>query len=213
MVLGIEWASAHCQAQYVMKADDDSFVAVLELIQWLEEYQRTQGHIKPLYMGAALIDKSPYREKDSKFYLSEKEYPAEKFPPYAMGSGYVFSGNLLAKLFNAVKVVKLFPNEDACFGALMQHINVGLLNNERFTPFLMGKVLYTQQDGYRLCQFKGPLVIHRVSGKLQIQTHFNVLILKHASTICEHVENGIGHPDYFIDEDQAYNYFIDDKDY
>lgn len=204
MVLGIEWAAANCQAQYVVKADDDSFVDVLELIQWLEEYQGTQRHNKSLYMGAALIDKGPYREKDSKFYVSKKEYPAEKFPPYASGPGYVFSGNLLAKLSNAIKVVKLFPNEDACFGALMQHIKVRLLNNDRFTPFTMGKVLYTQREGNSLCQFYGPLVIHRVSGKLQIQTHFNVLILKHAPTICEHVENGIGHPDYFIDDDDDY---------
>lgn len=200
MVLGVKWAAAHCQAQYVMKADDDSFVAVLELIQWLEEYQRTQGHNKPLYMGAALINKEPYREEDSKFYVSEKEYPSRTFPPYASGPGYVFSGSLLAKLANAVKVVRLFPNEDACFGALMQHINVDLLNNDRFTPFSVGNVLYTQGEGYSLCQFNGPLVIHRISGKLQIGMHFNVLILKHAPTICEYIEHGIGITDYLIND-------------
>ena len=200
MVLGVEWAEAHCQAQYVLKADDDSYVAVLELTQWLEEYQRTQGHNKPLYLGAALIDKEPYREEDNKFYVSEKEYPAKTFPPYAAGPGYVFSGNLLAKLSNAIKVVRLFPNEDACFGALMQHIKVDLLNNDRFIPFSTGKVPYTTGNGYSLCKFNGPLVIHRISGKLQIRTHFNVLILKHASTICEHIKHGIGFPDYSIDD-------------
>jgi len=95
--------------------------------------------------------------------------------------------------------VRLFPNEDACFGALMQHIKVDLLNNDRFTPFSSGKVLYTEQEGYSLCKFNGPFVIHRISGKLQIRTHFNVLIIKHTSTICEHVKNGIGNTDYFLD--------------
>ena len=203
MVLGIEWAAVHCKAHFVMKADDDSYVAILEIIQWLAEYQRTQGHTNHLYMGAALINKGVYREKDSKFYVSKEEYPAEKFPPYAMGPGYVFSGSLLAKLSSAVKVVKLFPNEDACFGALMQYINVSLLNNDRFTPFSMGKVLYFQQEGYSLCKFNGPLVIHRISGKLQIQTHFNVLVLKHVPTICEHVKNGIGYPEYFMVDDEG----------
>lgn len=199
MVLGVEWAAAHCQAQYVMKADDDSYVAVLELTQWLEEYQRTQGHNKALYMGAALINKEPFREQDNKFYVSVKEYPAKTFPPYASGPGYVFSGNLLTKLSNAIKVARLFPNEDACFGALMQHIKVDLLNNERFTPFSTGKVLYTEENGYSLCEFNGPLVIHRISGKQQIGTHFNVLIVKHASTICEHIKHGIGSTDYLMD--------------
>ena len=199
MVLGVQWAAAHCQAQYVMKADDDSYIAALELTQWLEKYQRTQGYDKPLYMGAALIDKEPFREEDNKFYVSEKEYPAKTFPPYAGGPGYVFSGNLLEKLSNASKIVRLFPNEDACFGGLMQHIKVDLLNNDMFIPFSTGKLHYTEGKGYSLCKFNGPLVIHRISGKLQIGTHFNVLILKHASTVCEHIKHGIGTTDYLID--------------
>ena len=199
MVLGVEWAALHCQAQYVMKVDDDSFVAVLELTQLLEEYQRTQGHNKALYLGAALINKEPFREEDNKFYVSEQEYPAKTFPPYASGAGYVFSGSLLAKLSNATKFVRLFPNEDACFGALMQHIKVDLVNNDRFIPFSTGNVYYTEGKGYSLCKFNGPLVIHRISGKLQIATHFNVLVLKHASTICEHINHGIGKTDYLVD--------------
>lgn len=198
MVLGIEWAAKNCQAKYVMKADEDSFVNILELVQWLEEYQRMQGH-KPLYMGAALIDKGPYREKDSQFYVSEEEYPESTYPPYVSGTGYVFSGKLLVKLTNSIKSVRLFPNEDACLGVLMQYIKVKPLNNERFIPFTMQIATYTQRDGYSFCDFNGPLVIHRISGKLQIQTHFNVLILKHAPTICEHIKSGIGHTDYFID--------------
>lgn len=211
MVLGIEWAVANCQADFVMKADEDTFVAILELVQWLEKYQRLTGRRnKPLYMGAALIDKGPYREKDSPHYVSEKEYPAPTYPPYAGGVGYVFSGKLLENLSNAVKVVRLFPNEDACFGALMQHIKVSLLNNDKFMPFSVGKAPYTQSEGYSLCQFHGPFVIHRISGRLQIQTHFNVLIVKHAPTICEHVKHGIGITDFFNDgssEDDFYGFY------
>ena len=192
MALGIEWAAKHCQAEYVMKADEDSFVNTLEVIQLLKERQRNT----PLYMGAALIDKEPYREPESQFYVSEDEYPGSKYPPYAAGPGYLFSGKLLRKLYRALNVIRLFPNEDACFGALMQYIKVNITNNERFIPFTSGKSVYSKYGGYSLCQFNGPLVIHRISGKLQIQTHFNVLVLKHVPTICEHIKNGIGHADY-----------------
>ncbi|KAL9972802.1 hypothetical protein ACROYT_G019179 [Oculina patagonica] len=149
MVLGIEWAAKNCQAKYVMKADEDSFINILELVQWLKEYQRMQAH-KPLYMGAALIDKGPYREKDSQFYVSEEEYPKPTYPPYVSGTGYVFSGKLLVKLSNSLKAVRLFPNEDACFGVLMQYIKVKPLNNERFIPFTMQIATYDQRDGYSL---------------------------------------------------------------
>lgn len=196
MVLGIEWAAKYCQAQYVLKADEDSFVNIFELVQWLKQYQRTEGH-KPLYMGAALVDKGPYREKDSPFYVSEDEYPDSKYPPYVSGAGYVFSGKLLVKLTSSLKAVRLFPNEDACFGALMQYIKVNPVNNERFVPFTMNIVTYTEGEGYSLCDFNGLLVIHRISGKLQIQTHFNVLVLKHAPTLCGHIKNGIGHTDFY----------------
>lgn len=196
MVLGIEWAAEHClQAKYVMKADEDSFVNVLELVQWLEEYHQTQGN-KPLYMGAALIDRKPYRERESPFYVSEEEYPKATYPPYISGTGYVFSGKLLKELSNSLKAVRLFPNEDACFGTLMKYIKVKPLNNERFIPFTMQIAIYSETEGNSLCKFNGPLVIHRISGKLQIQTHFNVLILKHAPTICEHIKSGIGQPDF-----------------
>ena len=207
MELGIEWAAKHCKAQFVMKADEDSFVNIHELILWLKEYQRKHPD-KPLYMGAALIDKGPFREPESRFYVSEEEYPESKYPPYAAGPGYVFSGKLLVKLSRALKVVRLFPNEDVCFGALMQYIKVNLTNNERFIPFSMKKAAYWENEGYSLCKFNGPFVIHRISGKLQIQTHFNVLILKHVPTICEHVENGIGYTDYMTDEDLEFPLLI-----
>ena len=78
----------------------------------------------------------------------------------------------------------------------MQYIKVNLTDNERFTPFTMGNAVYSENDGFSLCNFNGALVIHRISGKLQIQTHFNVLVLKHVPTICEHIHNGIGYTEY-----------------
>lgn len=204
MVLGIEWASKHCQAKYLMKADEDSFVNILDLIKWLEEYHRMPRRSNYLFMGAAIIGSHPYRERDSQFFVSEKEYPESTYPPYASGSGYVFSGKLLKKLSKALKLVKLFSNEDVCFGLLMWHIGVNLINNDKFIPFTKKKAIYTNRRGYSLCKFNGPIVIHRISGKLQIQTHFNVLIVRHAPTICDHVKSGIGETDNFVDTDSSY---------
>lgn len=201
MAFGVEWASKHCQARYILKADEDSFVNILEVIKLLKKYDRMYSRNTPLYMGAALLAKEPYRNKESKFYVSEKDYPRPTYPPYAAGAGYVFSGNLLRNLSTALKVVNLFPNEDACFGALMQHNGVSLLNNDRFIPFSTGKAVYRKEGGYSLCRFDSPLVIHRVSGILQIQTHFNVLVLRHVPTICQHIKHGIGEDDNFVDDE------------
>lgn len=209
MALGIEWAAKRCQAQYVMKADEDSFINVFQLTQFLMESKQTT----PLYMGAAFLDRGPFREPDDPWYVSEEEYPDSKYPPYASGPGYVYSGSLLTKLLRALKTVRLFPNEDACFGYLMQYIKVNLTDNERFTPFTMGNAIYSENDGFSLCNFNGALVIHRISGKLQIQTHFNVLVLKHVPTICEHIHNGIGYTEYMWSTNLfSFPGFSDDKD-
>ncbi|XP_068700957.1 beta-1,3-galactosyltransferase 5-like [Montipora foliosa] len=198
MAFGIEWAAKHCQAEYVMKVDEDSFVNIHELVLWLDEHQRRKSD-SPLYMGAILITSKPVRELDSKYYVSVKEYPHSRYPPYALGPGYVFSGDLLVNLSMALKIVKLFPNEDACFGVLMRFLKVKLTYNERFLPFTMGKVTYWDLQGHSLCKFVEPLVIHRISGKQQIQTHFNVLVLKHVPTICQHIKSGIYGPDYEVE--------------
>ena len=190
MAFGIEWAAKHYHGvQFVMKTDDDSYIDILELIKWLERFIiREDG---PLY-GGAVLGGNPSRDLSSLYYVSEEEYPEPTYPPYASGAGYVFSGYLLPKLSAALKEVKIFPNEDACFGVLMRHIKVAPTDIERFAPFTMQLAAYRSSGGHSLCQFKGPLLIHRVSGLFQIQTHFNVQIMKHAHTICDHIANGIG---------------------
>jgi len=199
MVFGIKWATKHCQAEYVMKADEDSFINIHDLVLWLNEHhERSKSHSKSLYMGAALVNTEPIRDLGSPFYVSRREYPYPIYPPYAPGPGYVFSGDLLTNLSLVMKYVKLFPNEDACLGVLMKFLKVELTYNERFLPFSMGKATYWQYQGYSICEFIHALVIHRISGKLQIQTHFNVLVLKHTRTICHHIKSGIGEPEFEV---------------
>lgn len=78
-----------------------------------------KGYDKEFYMGVVLINKEFFCEEDNKFYVLEKEYFVKIFFLYVVGLGYVFSGNLLVKFFNVIKVVWLFVNEDVCFGVLM----------------------------------------------------------------------------------------------
>lgn len=78
-----------------------------------------KGYDKEFYMGVVLINKEFFCEEDNKFYVLEKEYFEKIFFLYVVGLGYVFSGNLLVKFFNVIKVVWLFVNEDVCFGVLM----------------------------------------------------------------------------------------------
>lgn len=92
MALGVQWAAKHCQAEYVMKADEDSYVNIHELILWLKEYQRKQRQ-KPLYMDAALIDKEPYLEPDNKFYVSKKNTPMQHTHPMLLDPAMCSVGN------------------------------------------------------------------------------------------------------------------------
>lgn len=93
-------------------------------------------------MGVIFIIIKLICELDSKYYVLVKEYLYLRYLLYVFGFGYVFSGDFFVNLFMVLKIVKLFFNEDVCFGVLMRFLKVKLIYNERFLLFIMGKVIY-----------------------------------------------------------------------
>lgn len=76
----LEWTQTFCsEAKYLLKTDDDTWVNMLTIFQVIQQIEGDNG--LKIY-GNATIDAEPYRDTDSKFYLSRKQYPDEKFPTY-----------------------------------------------------------------------------------------------------------------------------------
>lgn len=187
-LLGLQWTSRYCKPKYILKTDDDCYVNVLSLVQWLQEYHVTNGS-RPLYAGNIQRDMEVVRDKTNRYYVSVMDVSRHKYPPYASGGGYVFSANLLPRLLIASREVPIIPVEDACFGLYMQHIGIKPLHNNKILPYVFCDGKKNSLNERPLCHLRDPLVLHGIRDILQIQTHYNVLLMTFLPTICSYVDN------------------------
>jgi len=81
-------------AKYVMKTDDDAFVRVDEIRSTIKQLNVSNG----LLYGRIDSDSSPHRNPESKWYISQEEWPEEKYPPWAHGPGYVVSQDIAREI-------------------------------------------------------------------------------------------------------------------
>ncbi|CAG5123906.1 unnamed protein product [Candidula unifasciata] len=86
----LRWVSTYCStAKFVLRTDDDIEVNVSALISVLH---RTSHSLNNFIIGMKRT-KDPPRRDNSKYYISEQEYPYPVFPPYLLGGllGYPVS--------------------------------------------------------------------------------------------------------------------------
>ncbi|XP_035674170.1 beta-1,3-galactosyltransferase 1-like [Branchiostoma floridae] len=125
-VMCLKWASEFCpKARFVMKADDDTFVNIYSLLNYLKNLHTLRR--EKLLMGHVFYDAKPIRDrkgKDKKWYLSHKDYPRETFPNYTCGFAYVMSKDIIRPLFQASLTVKYIFLEDVYIGLCLEKLGI-----------------------------------------------------------------------------------------
>ncbi|XP_059710468.1 beta-1,3-galactosyltransferase 2-like [Haemorhous mexicanus] len=114
-LMGMSWVAAYCSGtRFAMKTDSDVFVNTMHLIEKL---------LRPLppptqnyFTGHLMTGHGPIRNNTSKWYMSEEEFPDNSYHPFCSGTGYVFSGDLAAKIINASLRIKYIHLEDVYVG-------------------------------------------------------------------------------------------------
>uniref|UniRef100_A0A8C8A515 Hexosyltransferase n=1 Tax=Otus sunia TaxID=257818 RepID=A0A8C8A515_9STRI len=114
-LMGMKWVASYCSgASFVMKTDSDVFVNTIYLIEKL------LGPLSPppqnYFTGCLMTGHKPIRNKNSKWYVSEEEYPGDKYHPFCSGTGYIFSGDLASKIVSASVMIKYIHLEDVYVG-------------------------------------------------------------------------------------------------
>lgn len=100
LLLQFRWAHANCaHARFLMSADDDMFVHMPNLVRSLQELN-AQG-VVDLWVGHVHRGAPPVRRKDSKYYMPIQTYQWSSYPDYTAGAGYVVSGDVAAKIYQA----------------------------------------------------------------------------------------------------------------
>ncbi|XP_028650432.1 lactosylceramide 1,3-N-acetyl-beta-D-glucosaminyltransferase A [Erpetoichthys calabaricus] len=95
-----EWAHLYCShAKFVMSADDDIFIHMPNLVQYLQELDG-RG-IQDFWIGRVHRGAPPIRRKESKYYVPYEMYQWAAYPDYTAGAAYVFSGDVASKVYRA----------------------------------------------------------------------------------------------------------------
>ena len=85
-------ASASSRASFIMKCDDDTFVHVQQILERLRQASN------PTYWVWGTISSGARPNRSGKWAITRQEYPADTYPPYPHGPGYILSANLAAWL-------------------------------------------------------------------------------------------------------------------
>lgn len=151
-------------AKYIMKTDDDAFVRIDEVLSSLKSYAP-----RGLLYGLISFESSPHRDKDSKWFISSKEWPHDSYPPWAHGPGYIISRDI-AKFIaqgHQEQELQLFKLEDVAMGIWIQEFKksgqeVNYVSDERFHNAGC-------ESGYVLAHYQGPRNLLCLWEKLQTE--------------------------------------------
>ncbi|XP_065196414.1 beta-1,3-galactosyltransferase 5-like [Sycon ciliatum] len=112
------WTLTHVQQtmrfRYLLMADDDAFINLNALIQWLVVSPNER-----FYSGMMEKDVLVVRDPESKWYVRRSFYGPETYPPYHQGFGYVTSCDSVEDGMKYVSGIPLFGIDDTVMGMLM----------------------------------------------------------------------------------------------
>lgn len=109
-LMGFKWAASFCRrARYVMKTDDDMWINVPLLVNFLKSQRKTQSQ---LVLYGACMKGHPHRHKTSKWYVPEHMYPENDYPMYCSGTGYVMNLKTVDRILERSQHVPFFYLED-----------------------------------------------------------------------------------------------------
>ena len=111
-VMGLHWTMTYCNhTKFVLKTDDDTMVDTYHLISFL--FQKSpDGEIEDFLYCSTFRNQGPVRSPGDKWFVTLKDYPYTKYPPYCEGFAYVMSIDVVNKLYMASKTVPFYWVDD-----------------------------------------------------------------------------------------------------
>ena len=134
-IMGLKWVSRYCShAQTVVKVDDDTFVHIFRIVQFLSKdnyFSRQNTSLSSMNINSDIIyysvyrNHSPRRDKSDKWYVSREEYPGDKYPPWCEGFAYITKPHLVRKLYDLSLRTQYYWIDDVYVtGILAEKFNV-----------------------------------------------------------------------------------------
>lgn len=154
----LKWFNTYCPGvRYIFKGDDDVFVSVENIFEFLESSSQT----KDLFVGDVIFKAVPIRKKENKYYIPHAMYSKSNYPPYAGGGGFLMDGALARRLYWVADSIELYPIDDVFLGMCLEMLQVTPIKHNAFKTF--GLVKNKQSKLNREpCFFKSMIVVHKL---------------------------------------------------
>ena len=127
LLSSFNWASEK-RYRYVLKTDDDVYVKLPALIEWLTATQQVGGR----FYGGVVYHGQVVRDKEHRHYVSEQQLSLSRYPAFCKGSLYVLSWDLLPKMISLSRKVTRITADDAYVGLLANALFVEPVSMDRF---------------------------------------------------------------------------------
>ncbi|XP_040905754.1 N-acetyllactosaminide beta-1,3-N-acetylglucosaminyltransferase 2 [Toxotes jaculatrix] len=161
-ILFMEWIQTRCPgARFIFKGDDDVFVNTYRILDFLKGLPGPKA--KDLFVGDVITDAGPHRDKKVKYFIPESMYVG-KYPPYAGGGGYLYSGDIAARLHSVSQRVPLYPIDDVYTGMCLKKLGLAPEKHKGFRTFDI-------EEKYRSnpCAYKSLMLVHPRTPQQMIQ--------------------------------------------
>lgn len=141
-IMSMAWANRFCKPIYMYKGDDDVFVNLNLLYNFMQTQARS-NRLTRFWIGrvdGSTLARRVVRKKNHKYYVSEKDYPQKLFPRFCSGFAYIMSGDVITAFLNQVpKTKKLKTVDDAYIAILGKKAGLVPRNDIRFHLFIEPK--------------------------------------------------------------------------
>ncbi|KAL1023356.1 hypothetical protein UPYG_G00039670 [Umbra pygmaea] len=172
----LKWFSTYCDnVRYVFKGDDDVFVNVQNIFEYLE----ASAEIKNLFVGDVLFKAKPIRRKENKYYIPQALYNKTHYPPYAGGGGFLMDAPLVKRLYWASESMELYPIDDVFLGMCLEVLQVTPIKHNAFKTFGLVKNKNSKLNR-EPCFFRSMIVVH----KFLPQDLINMWNLVNSNLVC-----------------------------
>ena len=130
---GFEWSVSNCKFEFLLKGDDNIFVNVPRLLNFLAHPDTPKTE---LYAGNVHFKARVHR--DGEFAVSQREFKKSVYPRYCYGGGFVLSRDALEGIISKLDVVKPFNVEDVYIGALALKAGIDVTPQKDFLKSMAG---------------------------------------------------------------------------
>jgi hypothetical protein len=129
----LEWTSSYCsKADYLLKADDDMFINVENLLHFIEK-KGDEDRKEPKFYGRLVEGWEPVRSEDSQYFLPFEQFSESTFPDFVTGPAYLFSTGIAQSFFEKGMESRFLQLEDVFMtGVLAEAMNVSRVRVTEF---------------------------------------------------------------------------------